>query len=81
MILAAGSASAILPAFNGRVVVIDTAVARRCAELHVPDPRLERDALIDASTWIHGLTMVTRNVGDFGAMGVDLINPWEAPAP
>ena len=80
MILAAGNASAILPAFNGRVV-IDTVVARRCAELHVPDPRPERDALIDASTWIHGLAMVTRNVGDFGAMGVRLINPWEAPAP
>ena len=36
----------VLPAFAGRVLPVDTAVAQRCAALHVPDPRSERDALI-----------------------------------
>ena len=39
----------VLPTFAGRTLVIDTAVARRCAALHVPDPRSDRDALIAAT--------------------------------
>ena len=66
----------ILPRFDGRVLAIDTAVAQRCARLHVPDPRAERDALIAATAMVHGLTVVTRNVADFAPAGVALINPW-----
>jgi predicted nucleic acid-binding protein len=66
----------VLPAFEGRVLPIDTAVARRCARLHVPDPRPERDALIAATALVHGLRVVTRNVQDFEPMGVELLNPW-----
>jgi hypothetical protein len=51
-------------------------VAQRCAGLHVPDPRADRDALIAATALIHGLTVVTRNVPDFEPMGVALLNPW-----
>jgi len=54
----------VLPAFSGRILAVDTAVARRCAKLHVPDPRSERDALIAATALTHGLTVVTRNVAD-----------------
>lgn len=57
--------------------VFDTAVAQRCARLHVPDRRAERDALIAATALTHGLTVVTRNVADFGSVGVALLNPWE----
>jgi len=53
-------------------------VALRCARLHVPDPRGERDALIAATALVHGMTVVTRNVADFRPMGVGLLNPWEA---
>lgn len=67
----------VLPAFEGRVLPVDVAVARRCARLHVPNPRAERDALIAATALVHHLTVVTRNVGDFQPMGVDLINPWD----
>jgi predicted nucleic acid-binding protein len=67
----------ILPRFDGRVLAIDTAVAQRCARLHVPNPRAERDALIAATALRHGLTVVTRNIADFEPMGVALINPWE----
>ena len=33
----------VMPAFEGRVLAVDAAVARRCAAVHVPDPRPERD--------------------------------------
>ena len=66
----------ILPRFEGRILAIDTAVAQRCARLHVPNPRADRDALIAATALVHGLTLVTRNVTDFEPTGVALVNPW-----
>ncbi len=69
----------ILVRFEDRILAVDTAVARRCAQLHVPNPRAERDALIAATALVHSLTVVTRNVADFEPMGVMLINPWEQP--
>jgi hypothetical protein len=66
----------ILPAFEGRILPVDTAVAQRCASLHVPDPRAERDALIAATALVHRLRVVTRNVADFEPMGVATLNPW-----
>jgi toxin FitB len=66
----------ILPRFDGRILAVDAAVAQRCARLHVPDPRAERDALIAATAMVHGLTVVTRDVADFEPMGVALLNPW-----
>lgn len=67
----------VLPAFAGRVLAIDTVVAQRCARLHVPDPRAERDALIAATALVHGMTVVTRNVADFEPTGVPILNPWD----
>ncbi len=67
----------VLPEFSGRVLPVDTAVAQRCARLHTPDKRGERDALIAATALVHGMTVVTRNVADFKPTGVSLINPWE----
>lgn len=58
---------------------IDTAVAQRCAALHVPDPRPAMDSLIAATALVHGMTLVTRNVADFQSTGVAILNPWEAP--
>lgn len=67
----------VLPEFSGRTLPVDTAVAQRCARLHVPDKRGEGDALIAATALAHGMTVVTRNVADFEPTGVTLINPWE----
>ncbi|HEX2593955.1 MAG TPA: type II toxin-antitoxin system VapC family toxin [Rhizomicrobium sp.] len=67
----------ILPRFESRILPIDTAVALRCASLHVPDPSSERDALIASTALVHGMTIVTRNVVDFAKLGVTLINPWD----
>jgi predicted nucleic acid-binding protein len=69
----------ILPRFDGRILPVDTAVAQRCARLHVPDRRAERDALIAATAMVHGLTVVSRNVGDFEPVGVAILNPWIEP--
>lgn len=68
----------VLPEFSGRTLPVDTAVAQRCARLHVPDRRGERDALIAATALVHGMAVVTRNVADFEPTGVPIINPWEA---
>ena len=67
----------VLPEFSARTLPVDTAVAQRCARLHVPDKRGERDALIAATALVHGMTVVTRNLADFKPTGVPLINPWE----
>ena len=66
----------VLPAFAGRVVAVDAAVALQCARLHVPDRLSERDAMIAATALVHGMTVVTRNLADFEASGVPLLNPW-----
>jgi len=68
----------VLPAFAGRILAVDTAVARASARLHVPDPRPVRDALIAATALVHGMTVATRNVGDFSPTGVPIVNPWDA---
>ncbi|PAT31541.1 VapC toxin family PIN domain ribonuclease [Vandammella animalimorsus] len=70
----------VLPEFATRTLPIDTAVAQRCARLHVPDRRAERDALIAATALVHGMRVATRNLADFAPTGVPLVNPW-APAP
>jgi toxin FitB len=66
----------VLPEFSSRTLPVDVAVARRCARLHVPDRRSERDALIAATALVHGMSVVTRNVADFEPTGVAIINPW-----
>ncbi len=70
----------ILTPLADRILPIDTTIARRCAKLHVPDPRPERDALIAATALTHGLTLVTRNVVDFEPMGIAVLNPWLRPS-
>jgi toxin FitB len=70
----------VIPAFSGRILPVDTAVAIRSAKLHIPNPRPVRDGLIAATALVHGMTVVTRNISDFASCGVALINPWEYSA-
>jgi toxin FitB len=67
----------VLPAFAGRVLAVDLAVARRSAELHVSDPRPVRDGLIAATALVHGMTVVTRNTADFEPTGAVTLDPWQ----
>jgi predicted nucleic acid-binding protein len=66
----------VLSSFAGRIIAIDTAVARCCASLHVPNRRSDHDAFIAATASLHGMTVATRNVADFGPTGVKTIDPW-----
>jgi toxin FitB len=68
----------VLPVFAERILAVDHAVAMRSAALHVPNPGPFRDSLIAATALVHGMTLVTRNVADFQASGVDIVNPWVA---
>lgn len=70
--------SSVLTTFAGRVLMIDSTVAQRCAKLHIPDPQSDLDAWIAATAFVHGLTVVTRNSADFLPMKVPVFNPWEA---
>lgn len=66
----------VLGAFSGRILPIGLDVVRRAALMQVPDPRHDRDAYLAATAAVRGLTVVTRNIGDFDSLGVALVNPW-----
>jgi len=66
----------VMPAFTGRILPMDTTIALRCARLHVPETKSERDAWIAATGLAHDLTVVTRNLADFAGTGVTLLDPW-----
>lgn len=68
--------SHVLSAFASRVLAFDTASALRCAQLHVPDPKSERDAMIAATALVHDLTLVTGNIKDFQHINIRLLDPW-----
>ncbi len=70
----------VIPAFAGRILPIDAAIALRCARLHVPETKSERDAWIAATGLAHDLTVATRNLPDFAGTGVPLVDPWASLA-
>ena len=59
------------------VLPMDASAFRAWARLmHRKPDTLYEDAMIAATAKVHGLTVVTRNVDDFKALGVDVINPF-----
>ena len=63
---------------SGQVLPLDAAVCREWARLmHGRSNTLAEDAFIAATAMVHRLTVATRNVRDFKALGVKTLNPFE----
>lgn len=63
---------------SAQLLPLDVAVCRAWARLmHHRSNTLAEDAFIAATAQSHGLTIVTRNVRDFLALGVEVLNPFE----
>jgi predicted nucleic acid-binding protein len=61
------------------VLPMDGVTFRRWAQLmHRQPPDLIPDAMIAATALIHNLTVVTRNIRDFGRLGVPTLDPFRA---
>ena len=61
------------------VLPLDAAAFREWARLmHRRSDTLYEDALIAATARVHGLTVVSRNVADFKALGMEALNPFTA---
>ncbi|HWI85829.1 MAG TPA: type II toxin-antitoxin system VapC family toxin [Sphingomonas sp.] len=63
----------VLIAFDGRILPVDAAIARRRAQLPYADTR---DGLLAATAIENRLTLVTRQTAAFKAGRVKLFNPW-----
>ena len=76
----------LIPRFDTRILPVDPAVGLLWGALLVRSKKAGHnieavDALIAATAERHGLTLVTRNVGDFRAVKVPLLDPWTAAVP
>lgn len=59
------------------VLPMDAATFRAWARLmHRKSDALYEDAMIAATAQVHGLTVATRNVADFQALGFEVCNPF-----
>lgn len=72
----------LLARFYGKILPLDTAVivewgvlTARLETAGTPMPAI--DSLIAATILAHKTTLITRNVSDFGAAGIKIINPWD----
>ena len=72
-----GQMELVAGAYN--VLPMDAAVFRAWARLmHRKSDTLYEDAMIAATAKVHGLTVVTRNVANFKALGFEVFNPFAA---
>ncbi len=62
--------------YADRILAFDAECAQVWGRLMSPHHQHPIDKQIAAIALIHGLTVVTRNVGDFQGTGVELLNPF-----
>ena len=70
----------VLRTYEGRILPVDIAVARRWGRLTQQIGNKGLDLAVAATALEHGLTVVTRNVSDFEPTGVSVLNPF-TPSP
>jgi predicted nucleic acid-binding protein len=63
--------------FADRLLSVTEPVALEWGRLSAKDPLPAVDGLVAATAIVHGLTVATRNVGDFERTGVSILNPFE----
>lgn len=66
----------LLPNFEHRILPLDLPIMLCCAELHIPNKKALNDSYLAATAKVHRFKMVTRNIKDFEACGIELINPF-----
>jgi toxin FitB len=62
--------------YSERILPVDSAIARIWGELSARRSLPVVDTLLAATALAHDLALVTRNVRDVTATGVQVINPW-----
>lgn len=68
--------------FADRILPVTREIAERWGELDAAQQRSGQplniaDGLLAATALQHDLTIVTRNVKDFAALGIRILNPWD----
>jgi toxin FitB len=63
--------------YGDRILPVTSTVADEWGCLNVPAPLPVVDGLMAATAKVHGLTLVTRNTGDFARTGVRVLDPFE----
>lgn len=61
-----------------REIPVDRVIAEVAADFRYDHRMANEDAFIAATAHIHGLTLATRNTGDFIRAGIALVNPWQS---
>ena len=79
--LAAAAQAMFSEDFEARVLPFDTLAAQDYADMYAAcrsagRPAAALDLMIAAIARVNGASVVTRNVADFEASGVQVINPW-----
>ena len=63
--------------YADRILPVTLTISERWATLSVPDPIPVIDGLLAATAIEHHLILVTRNVGDVGSTGAEVVNPFD----
>ena len=67
----------ILINYKERILPITPDIALMYSRLMVPDSKPVHDALIGATAWTHNLVLVSKNVGNYSEVPVNMINPFD----
>ena len=67
--------------FEGRILAVDEAVAEAWGRAQASSEATGRrmnlmDCFLAATAMVHGLTLVTRDTGDFSGLRGELLSPW-----